>query len=134
MPRLGELEQAAMGVLWRDPQRPRSVRDVHTQLCESRDIAYTTVLTVLDRLAKKHLVNRQLDGRSWSYLPARTRAQMMVDDILEQIHSGGPAERRELLEELFRRLQTDENLPPCAPLWKHITQPKVTPLGDRSNS
>lgn len=130
MPRLGELEQAVMGVLWERPETPLSVREVHTALADTRDVAYTTVMTVLDRLQKKHIVTRRLRVRSWYYMPVRTRAQMMVDDILVAIHSGGPAERRELLEELFTRLATDESLPPCAPLWALITQHQVTPEGD----
>jgi predicted transcriptional regulator len=131
MPRLGDLEQAVMERLWEDPSTPLSVREVHTRISVDRDIAYTTVLTVLDRLAKKHLVTRQLDGRSWLYTPVRTRAQMVVDDILAAIHDGGPHERRELLEELFARLLADESLPPCAPLWAHISHPEVTLTGDR---
>ncbi|WP_028708934.1 BlaI/MecI/CopY family transcriptional regulator [Propionicicella superfundia] len=132
MPRMGELEQAVMDHLWEDPSTPLSVREVHTRISAVRDIAYTTVLTVLDRLSKKHVVTRELDGRSWLYSPVRTRAQMVVDDILESIHAGGPRQRRELLEELFSRLSSDESLPPCAPLWAHITQPEVTPAGDRN--
>lgn len=123
-----------MRLLWSAPQNPQSVRDVHTSLSENRDIAYTTVLTVLDRLSKKKIVTRQLVGRSWLYQPSRTRAQMMVDDMLDAIHSGGPKERRELLEELFTRLQADDSLPPCASLWSLITQPQVTPPGDRSET
>ena len=34
-----------------------------------REIAYTTVMTVLDRIAKKDLVNRERDGRAWRYSP-----------------------------------------------------------------
>lgn len=118
--------------LWEDPSTPLSVREVHTRISVDRDIAYTTVLTVLDRLAKKHLVTRQLDGRSWLYSPVRTRAQMVVDDILASIHAGDPRQRRELLGELFARLLADESLPPCAPLWAHVSHAEVTLAGDRN--
>lgn len=130
MPRLGDLEQAVMDRLWADPPAPRSVREVHTDLADTRAIAYTTVLTVLDRLAKKGLVTRELVGRSWLYRPVRTRAQTAVDEMLATIHAGGPRERRELLEELFARLSADTDLPPCAPLWPPALRLKVTPTGD----
>ena len=53
--RLGELEQAVMDHLWSSPE-PQTVRQVHEPLSTHRDLAYTTVMTVLQRLAKKNLV------------------------------------------------------------------------------
>ncbi|HTZ28186.1 MAG TPA: BlaI/MecI/CopY family transcriptional regulator, partial [Streptosporangiaceae bacterium] len=49
--RLGELERAIMDVLWESTD-PLTVRQVSGNLTE-RDLAHTTVMTVLDRLAKK---------------------------------------------------------------------------------
>lgn len=81
MIRLGELERAVMDVLW-DHAEPCLVRDVARALGD-RDLAYTTVMTVLDRLAKKGIVRRHRDGRAWRYEPTNTRegyvAQLMVD-------------------------------------------------------
>lgn len=81
--KLGDLERAVMDVLW-DHGRPMVVRDVVRVLAE-RDLAYTTVMTVLDRLAKKGFVQRHRDGRAWSYEPADTRegyiAQLMLDAL-----------------------------------------------------
>ena len=80
---LGELERAVMEVLW-DRGTPAAVRDVARALSE-RDLAYTTVMTVLDRLAKKGFVRRQRDGRAWRYEPENTRegyvAQLMLDAL-----------------------------------------------------
>lgn len=53
-----------------------SVREVFESLSEERGLAYTTVMTVLDRLAKKGLANRSRDGRAWRYAAAATREQM----------------------------------------------------------
>ncbi|WP_232547356.1 BlaI/MecI/CopY family transcriptional regulator [Propioniciclava soli] len=81
---LGELEQAVMDALWRR-SAPTSVRDVHAELAAQREIAYTTVMTVLDRLAKKGIVVRQLDGRAWFYEPAHSRVELharAIEDIL----------------------------------------------------
>ncbi|MFY1634178.1 BlaI/MecI/CopY family transcriptional regulator [Solwaraspora sp. WMMB335] len=86
MTRLGELERAVMDVLWdRDPAAGAvTVRDVADALQE-RDLAYTTVMTVLDRLAGKGMVSRERSGRAWRYQPAASReayiAQLMLDAL-----------------------------------------------------
>jgi BlaI family transcriptional regulator, penicillinase repressor len=81
--RLGELERAAMDVLW-DRGTPATVREVADALT-GRDLAYTTIMTVLDRLAGKGMVERERTGRAWSYRPAATReayiAQLMLDAL-----------------------------------------------------
>ncbi len=64
-----------MDVLW-DADGRLSVRDVHARLGEDRDLAYTTVMTVLDRLSKKKVVTRTRDGRAWQYAPAASREEM----------------------------------------------------------
>ncbi|GIF70501.1 BlaI/MecI/CopY family transcriptional regulator [Asanoa siamensis] len=83
MTRLGELERAVMDVLW-DRSGPATVREVVDAL-DGRDLAYTTVMTVLDRLAGKGMVERERHGRAWSYLPAAGRdayiAQLMLDAL-----------------------------------------------------
>lgn len=80
---MGELERAVMEVLW-DRGEPAVVRDVARALAE-RELAYTTVMTVLDRLAKKGFVHRERAGRAWRYEPANSRegyvAQLMLDAL-----------------------------------------------------
>ena len=70
--RLGELERAIMDVLW-DTDAPLTVREVSARLTE-RNLAHTTVMTVLDRLAKKGFARRQRDGRAWRYEPTGSRS------------------------------------------------------------
>lgn len=64
-----------MDVLW-DADGRLSVREVHECLGQDRDLAYTTVMTVLDRLAKKNVVTRVRDGRAWQYRPSGSREEM----------------------------------------------------------
>ena len=71
MPRLGELERSVMNVLW-DADAPLTVREVLEALDE-RDLAYTTIMTVLDRLGTKQMVRRERDGRAFHYAPALSR-------------------------------------------------------------
>lgn len=78
---LGELEAEVMEVLWR--QSPASVRDVHQQLAARRDIAYTTVMTVMSRLAEKGLLEREQRGRAYLYTPTRSRDRFGAEAVLQ---------------------------------------------------
>lgn len=60
-----------MDVLWSAPEA-MTVRQVTAALTD-RGPAYTTVMTVLDRLAGKGLVRRDKDGRAWRYTAAASR-------------------------------------------------------------
>lgn len=67
-----------MEELWRSDEA-LSVREVHSRVTADRALAYTTVMTVLDRLAKKKVVERRRDGRAWIYRPAQSREQMVAE-------------------------------------------------------
>jgi predicted transcriptional regulator len=64
---LGELERTVMEVLWAredSGSAAATARDVSRALAGDRDLAHTTVMTVLDRLAKKGFLKRERDGRA----------------------------------------------------------------------
>lgn len=89
--RLGELERAAMDVLW-DRDEPVAVRDVVRALAD-RDLAYTTVMTVLNRLAKKGFVRREAgEGRAWYYAPVASREQYVARLMLDALSLTGDRE------------------------------------------
>ena len=67
---LGELEREIMDLLWGAPE-PVRVRDVHRRLGDR--LAYTTVMTTLDRLYKKGLLTRRQVGRAFVYRPRISR-------------------------------------------------------------
>src|SRR5690348_17866055 len=60
---LAPLELDCMNALWRLGQA--TVRDIHGALATTRPRAYTTIMTILDRLAQKGVVERQKAGRAW---------------------------------------------------------------------
>ena len=68
-----------METLWDAGDSWLTVRDVHDRLAKDRDIAYTTVMTVLDRMANKQLVTREREGRAWRYQPTQTRGAMTAE-------------------------------------------------------
>lgn len=92
---LGELELTVMEVLWNSEQ-PKTVREVHQELSSQRELAYTTVMTVLDRLAKKHLALRKLTGRAWLYQAADTRAAMIAAELLQVLQAAADSRSQAL--------------------------------------
>jgi predicted transcriptional regulator len=70
----GSLERDVMNVLWAESDL--AVRDVQSRL--ARDIAYTTVMTTLDRLFKKGVLVRRPAGRAFVYSAAVTRSQLQA--------------------------------------------------------
>jgi len=68
---LGSLEREVMDVVWSGGSY--TVRDVQARV--QKPIAYTTVMTTLDRLYKKGLVIRTRSGRAFHYEPAQSREQ-----------------------------------------------------------
>jgi predicted transcriptional regulator len=84
--RLGELERAIMEVLWQTDSA-LTVRQVSNGLPQS--LAHTTVMTVLDRLAKKGFARRERDGRAWRYRPAATREVYVAELMLTALAQTG---------------------------------------------
>jgi predicted transcriptional regulator len=75
---LGELERAIMEVVWA-ADGPVTGRAVVDELTRDRSLAYTTVLTVMDRLVRKGMLRRQRHGRAHTYQAATTRAAYTAD-------------------------------------------------------
>ncbi|QIG42253.1 BlaI/MecI/CopY family transcriptional regulator [Nocardioides anomalus] len=98
---LGELERSVMEQLWAAPADPAhdglTVREVHAALAEERDIAYTTVMTVMDRLARKELVAQERDGRAYRYRARASRAEMTADLMRETLADFDAHDRRSAL-------------------------------------
>ncbi|WP_458689482.1 BlaI/MecI/CopY family transcriptional regulator [Nocardia tengchongensis] len=105
---LGELEKAVMDQLW-SADEPQTVRQVHEALAERRELAYTTVMTVLQRLAKKNLVVQQRDDRAHRYAPVHTRDELVASlmvDALQQADEVGS--RRAALVHFVEQVGADE--------------------------
>jgi predicted transcriptional regulator len=76
-----------MDVLW-ETDVSLTVREVSLRLPE-RNLAHTTVMTVLDRLAKKGFARRQRDGRAWRYCPSATREAYVAELMLSALDQTG---------------------------------------------
>ena len=113
---LGKLEREVLEQIWQ--HREVSVRDVYLQFEER--IAYTTLMTTLDRLYKKRLLHRRKDGRAFLYSAAVGREEFehsIREDVIDSLFEPGVGEiqpvlacfvdtvserDRELLDELER--------------------------------
>ncbi|TDD24719.1 BlaI/MecI/CopY family transcriptional regulator [Nonomuraea diastatica] len=86
---LGELERSIMDVLWRSGTW-MTVREVVNELSD-RKLAYSTVMTVMNRLAAKGFVRRERDddGRTWRYLPAAGREAYIAELMLSALSETG---------------------------------------------
>jgi predicted transcriptional regulator len=86
---LAPLELDCMNTLW--PIGEGTVREIRDQLAPRRPRAYTTIMTIMDRLARKGIVERHKKGRAYIYRPtlsiedARTHA---LDQIVESFFGG----------------------------------------------
>src|SRR5487761_510184 len=85
---LAPLELDCMNALWRLGEA--TVRAVQEALATTRPRAYTTIMTILDRLAQKGVVERKKAGRAWLYTPnlsaeqARTHAVARLVEVFFQ--------------------------------------------------
>jgi predicted transcriptional regulator len=87
---LGPLELRVLETLWE--RRSATVRELvkgaHLEL------AYTTVMTTLDRLFKKKLLSREAEGRAFRYTPRFTREELhreVAGEALRQLLDASPA-------------------------------------------
>jgi predicted transcriptional regulator len=80
-PHLGPFEQQLLQALW--SHRSATVREL---LADGKiDRAYTTVMTTVDRLYKKGLLNRVEEGRAFRYTPRHTPEELQRVTALESI-------------------------------------------------
>lgn len=73
---LGELESEVMEIIWQS-SGSIAVRTVTQSLQKRRQIAYTTVMTIMNRLMDKGLLNRQQDGRVYLYSSAVSKDKFL---------------------------------------------------------
>lgn len=91
---LGELERAVMEQLWSSAE-PQTVRQVHEALCLHRELAYTTVMTVLQRLARKDFVEQIRTDRAHQYAPTRGRDELVAGVMVDALHQAANSGDRE---------------------------------------
>lgn len=105
MSTFGELEATLMDRLW-SAGSPRSVRELMEELQHERTIAYTTVMTVLERLFRKGLLVREEHGRAYRYSPAQSRADYTAGVMADTL--AGSADTAATLVHFAQRVSASE--------------------------
>jgi len=93
------LELLCLNALWSLGQG--SVKDVRELVAPSRPLAYTTVMTVLDRLARRRIVTRRKVSRAFVYAPAVSRDAMRrlaLKEFLDSYFEGSPHQLVDFLQ------------------------------------
>jgi predicted transcriptional regulator len=106
---LGPLESRLLELLWTQ-RRPATVGDIRRALPE---LAYTTIMTTLDRLYRKGVLLRDKDRRAFVYVPRYTRAELVSELISGHVANllGAAEEGTVLLSTLVRAVgRTDAAL------------------------
>src|ERR1700733_14470111 len=136
---LGPLEQQLLSALWlRESATVREILDAG-----DIKLAYTTVMTTLDRLFKKQLLNRTAEGRAFRYSPRYTQEELEKEaggQTIRQLLGSGEAaalplsylveavgahdarlldDLQRLLDEKRRELQSDPDRSPLRSQEKH---------------
>jgi predicted transcriptional regulator len=92
------LELECLKTLWSLGEA--SVREIQDAIHPNRQLAYTTVMTVMDRLARRGCVRRQKAGRSFVYSPILTQdavRRLAVNDLVDCLFDGSEASLRSFL-------------------------------------
>ena len=85
----GSLEAEIMPIMWR--RGTATVKQVHREIVDWRDLAYTTVMTTMERLTEKGVLKREKHGLAYIYTLACSReeyAAQAVRQIIDEVLDG----------------------------------------------
>ncbi len=102
---LGDLEADVMGIVWEKGRA--TVRDVREALEPRRPLAYTTVMTVMSRLARKGLLKQHKLGRGFVYSPKTSQEKLagsMLRSLVRRFYDGAA------VKAISHLLETEEEI------------------------
>jgi BlaI family transcriptional regulator, penicillinase repressor len=95
---LAPLELDCMNMLW--PMGEGTVREIRDALAARRPRAYTTIMTIMDRLARKGVVERRKTGRAYTYRPNLSAENARAQALSQVIDSFFGGSRESLMAHL----------------------------------
>ena len=101
---LGETEMEVLQHVWE--LKEASVSQVHERILENRQIAYTTVMTIMKNLAEKEYLKYRKEGVSYIYSPAKSQDSVqnnLIKTLIRKVFQGSPSA-------LVQNLLQDEEL------------------------
>ena len=116
---LGSLEAEVMRAVWA-ADGGVAVRDVLERLNRGlkEPLAYTTVMTVMDKLFKKGVLRRELDGRAYRYTPVLDQADYSADLMRQALDAG--SDHAAVFLRFLQRMTPDESAA-LAEAYRRIT-------------
>jgi BlaI family transcriptional regulator, penicillinase repressor len=87
--RLGDLQLKIMKRLW--ACREATVADLHQQLQDEKELAYTTIATMLRKMEARKLLKHRLEGRSFVYraaVPEEAVTRGLADHLVDRLFEG----------------------------------------------
>ena len=124
---LGEAEMEVLQLVW-EHGGPVTVADIHEQAAARRKVAYTTIMTIMKKLADKGYLQYEKQGSAYVYRAARPSGEVkhsLLKGILRKVFQGSPVElveslvryehlsekERAELKDLLEKLEDDDALP-----------------------
>lgn len=101
---LGDLQRTVMETVWEMDEA--TVNQVRAKLNRDKDLAYTTVLSVMQKLEKTGWLRHREEGRTYVYMPEQTREQegtRSLKAFVKSVFGGDPVL-------VFQHLLDDERI------------------------
>lgn len=111
---LAPLELDCMNTLW--PMGEGTVREIRDRLAERRPRAYTTIMTIMDRLARKGVVERRKIGRAYTYranVSAEEARAQALGQVVENFFGGSKEALLAQLHGVLPAARLDATYPPA---------------------
>jgi predicted transcriptional regulator len=108
----GPLELKCLQAIWQMGEA--NVKDVRDVLTKDRKLAYTTVMTTLDRLEKKGTLRRHKSGKAFVYAAAMSESEMRqlaLQHLIDEYFNGSRADLLRYLEDGPSAASTPASLP-----------------------
>jgi predicted transcriptional regulator len=114
---LAPLELDCMNTLW--PMGEGTVREIRDRLAERRARAYTTIMTIMDRLARKGVVERRKAGRAYVYRPRLSAVEARAHALAQVVENFFGGSKEVLIAQLCAGPAAPGNTPAPA-----VSQPR----------
>ena len=106
---LAPLELDCMNTLW--PMGEASVRQIRDQLAGRLPRAYTTIMTIMDRLARKGVVERRKTGRNYVYRANLSAQEARAQALVQVVDGFFGGSKEAVLKELSAALESIQPAP-----------------------
>ena len=106
---LGETEMEVLHHVWELGEA--TVKDVKKRILEDRQVAYTTIMTVMKNLSDKGYLKYRKDGVTYVYSPAQEPESVrfnLVKDLVKKVFKGSPSELVQTLVEGEKLTKADK--------------------------